>query len=79
MAGSSGTGGSGTTTATGATAATAGGAKSATGPSDTQPADPAALAGGELPTSSWVPLLALLIALAIPVVVLSINRKLRPS
>ena len=75
--GSSGTGSAGTTAASGGTSG--GAAKSAAGPSDTQPADPAALAGSELPTSSWVPLLALLIALAIPVVVLSINRKRRPS
>ncbi len=77
--GSSGTGGAGATANSGGTTSSGGAAKSAAGPSDTQPADPAALAGGDLPTSSWVPLLALLIVLAIPVVVLSINRKRRPS
>jgi phosphate transport system substrate-binding protein len=60
--------GSGTTTAA---------SKSARGEtSDTQPANPAALAGTDLlPTSPWVPLLALLVVLAIPVVFLSIKRK----
>ena len=69
--GASGTaaGASGTDSAAGATQAS----KSVTSP--TQPADPAALVGGDLPTSSWVPLLALLIFLAVPVVILSIKRK----
>ena len=43
--------------------------------SSTQPADPAALFGGVLPTSPWIPLLALLLILALPVVILSIKRK----
>jgi phosphate transport system substrate-binding protein len=38
-------------------------------------AAPAALEGGQLPTSPWLPLLALLLLLAIPVVILSIKRK----
>jgi phosphate transport system substrate-binding protein len=38
-------------------------------------AAPAALGGGQLPTSPWVPLLALLVLLAVPVVILSIKRK----
>jgi phosphate transport system substrate-binding protein len=38
-------------------------------------AAPAALAGGQLPTSPLLPLLALLLLLAIPVVILSIKRK----
>ena len=59
---------------TGSSTKSAGGGTSAT-----QPADPAALQGGDLPTSSWVPLLALLIALLIPVVILSINRKRGPT
>ena len=64
-------GGSGNT---GSSTKSAGGGTSAT-----QPANPAALRGGDLPTSSWVPLLALLIALLIPVVILSINRKRGPT
>jgi phosphate transport system substrate-binding protein len=59
---------------TGSSAKSAGG-----GTSNAQPADPAALRGGDLPTSSWVPLLALLVALLIPVVILSINRKRGPT
>jgi phosphate transport system substrate-binding protein len=38
-------------------------------------AAPAALEGGQWPTSPWVPLLALLVLLAVPVVILSIQRK----
>ncbi|HEY1442958.1 MAG TPA: phosphate ABC transporter substrate-binding protein, partial [Mycobacterium sp.] len=49
------------------------------GTSNAQQADPAALQGGDLPTSSWIPLLALLIALLIPVVIMSINRKRGPT
>ena len=70
--GSSGTGGGAGTT--GGTAKSAGG-----GSSDVKPPNPAALGSNELPTSSWVPLLALLIVLALPVVILSINRKRRPT
>ncbi len=58
---------------------TAGSKSKSSGTSDTQPADPAVLRGGELPTSPWIPLLALLIVLAIPVVILSINRKRGPT
>ena len=43
--------------------------------SSTQPANPAALVGGDLPTSPWVPLLALLVLLALPVAILSIKRR----
>jgi phosphate transport system substrate-binding protein len=38
-------------------------------------AAPAALEGGQLPTSPLLPLLALLVLLAVPVVVLSVKRK----
>ncbi|HEY6473236.1 MAG TPA: substrate-binding domain-containing protein [Acidimicrobiales bacterium] len=81
------TGGTGNSSATGTTGGTgpgtgsAGGAGTLTahsrrgGPSDINPADPAALDGGELPTSPIVPLLALLVLLAVPVVALSIKRK----
>jgi phosphate transport system substrate-binding protein len=74
--GSSGTGG----TATGASGTDSGPSATATRASKTvasrtQPANPAALLGGVLPTSPWLPLLALLIILAAPVVILSINRK----
>ena len=53
--------------------ATSQASKSVTSP--TQPANPAALVGGDLPTSPWVPLLALLVVLSVPVVILSIKRK----
>jgi phosphate transport system substrate-binding protein len=66
------TGGTGTGTA-GHTSESSG------GPSSTKAADPAVLRGGALPTSPWIPLLALLIVLAIPVVILSINRKRGPT
>jgi phosphate transport system substrate-binding protein len=74
LAAGAGAGSSGTGNGTGS--GTAAAPKSAKGKtSDTQPANPAALDSGELPTSPWVPLLALLIVLAIPVVILSIKRK----
>ena len=69
--GTAGADGSGSTAAGEATANQA--SKTVTSP--TQPANPAALVGGELPTSPWVPLLALLVVLAVPVAILSINRK----
>jgi phosphate transport system substrate-binding protein len=73
----SGSGGSGNS---GAGAGRAGGkSKSGAGSSDTKPADPAALGSDVLPTSPWVPLLALLVVLAIPVVIMSINRKRGPT
>jgi phosphate transport system substrate-binding protein len=77
--GSDGTASSGNTGGTGA--GTAGGtSKSAGGGrSDTKAAAPAALGGDVLPTTPWIPLLALLIVLAIPVVILSINRKRGPT
>jgi phosphate transport system substrate-binding protein len=53
--------------------------KSAGGASDTKPADPAVLGSDVLPTSPWIPLVALLIVLAIPVVIMSINRKRGPT
>ena len=53
--------------------------KSAGGTSDTKPADPAVLGSDVLPTSPWIPLVALLIVLAIPVVIMSINRKRGPT
>ncbi|HUE07165.1 MAG TPA: substrate-binding domain-containing protein [Acidimicrobiales bacterium] len=40
-----------------------------------KPAAPAALDGGQLPTSPLLPLLALLVLLAVPVVILSVKRK----
>ena len=43
--------------------------------SEFKPAAPAALKGGELPTSPLLPLLALLLLVAVPVVILSIKRK----
>jgi phosphate transport system substrate-binding protein len=66
----SGSTGGGVGTAAGGSAKSAGG-----GTSDTQPVDPAALGASELPTSSWVPLLALLLVLCLPVIIMSINRK----
>ncbi len=74
--GSAATGSVGNTggTGTGSTSKSAAG-----GTSNTKPADPAALGSDVLPTSPWIPLLALLIVLAIPVVILSINRKRGPT
>jgi phosphate transport system substrate-binding protein len=81
------TGGTGNSSATGTTGGTGPGTASPNGagtltansrrggPSDIRPADPAALDGGELPTSPIVPLLALLVLIAVPVVVFSIKRK----
>jgi phosphate transport system substrate-binding protein len=40
-----------------------------------KPAAPAALEGGDVPTSPLLPLLALLLLVAVPVVILSIKRK----
>jgi phosphate transport system substrate-binding protein len=77
--GSSGTASSGNTGGTG-TGTTGSSSKSAGGgSSDTKPADPAVLGSDVLPTTPWIPLLALLIILAIPVVILSINRKRGPT
>jgi phosphate transport system substrate-binding protein len=84
-------GSNGATLAFGAAAAGSSGNTGATGPaagsatktsgiaSATKPADPAVLRGGALPTTPWIPLLALLIILAIPVAILSINRKRGPT
>jgi phosphate transport system substrate-binding protein len=66
-------GGSGAGT-TGGTSKAVGG-----GSSRVQLADPASLGGAELPTSPWLPLLVFLILLAVPVVILSINRKSGPT
>jgi phosphate transport system substrate-binding protein len=44
-----------------------------------KPAAPAALAGGQLPTSPLLPLLALLLLLAVPVVILSVNHRKRET
>jgi phosphate transport system substrate-binding protein len=71
----SGSGGNGNGSGSGADGAS----KSADGASDTKPADPAVLGSDVLPTSPWLPLLALLIVLAIPVVIMSINRKRGPT
>ena len=75
--GTSGTGGaSGTgSTSGGATVTQA----SKTVASSTQPANPAALLGGDWPTSPWIPLLALVVLIALPVIILSVKRKPRPS
>lgn len=73
-----GSGGSGNSGGSGAGAG--GTSKSAGGSaSDTKPADPAVLRSDVLPTSPWIPLLALLVVLAIPVVIMSINRKRGPT
>ena len=77
-AAASASGGSGNSGGTG-TGAAGGKSKSAGGASNTKPADPAVLGSDVLPTSPWIPLLALLIVLAIPVVILSINRKRGPT
>jgi phosphate transport system substrate-binding protein len=81
------------TSATGTSASTAGttggtgsGNGSAAGTSNAQSreasnlkaAAPAALPGGQLPTSPLLPLLALLVLVALPVVVLSVKRKREP-
>jgi phosphate transport system substrate-binding protein len=76
---------SASTGSAGGAAATGGGTTTASGASTSsarvqaysrfKQAAPAALAGGELPTSPLLPLLALLVLLAVPVVILSINRK----
>jgi phosphate transport system substrate-binding protein len=60
--------------AAGSTSKAAGG-----GSSNVQLADPAPLGSTVLPTSPWVPLLFFLIVLAIPVVILSVNRKRGPT
>jgi phosphate transport system substrate-binding protein len=45
--------------------------------SDTLPAQPVVLTGTSLPTSSWIPLLALLLAIAIPAAIFSVHRRRR--
>jgi phosphate transport system substrate-binding protein len=73
-AGSSGNGAGATGSAAAGSAAKTKGTDSAT-----KAADPAVLRGGALPTTPGIPLLALLVILAIPVVMLSINRKRGPT
>ena len=74
-----------TTSASGCASGTGSGSGAATSNSQIheaskfKPASPAALAGGQLPTSPLLPLLALLALLAIPVVILSVNRKREPE
>jgi phosphate transport system substrate-binding protein len=72
-------GGSGSSAAGSATGGTKDTSKSDGGASNTKPADPAALGSDVLPTTPWVPLLALLIVLTVPVVIMSINRKRGPT
>jgi phosphate transport system substrate-binding protein len=73
--------GAGTGSAAGSTGGTGSGAAGSSsngrvvGNSQFKSAAPAALNGGQLPTSPWLPLLALLLLLAVPVVILSIKRK----
>jgi phosphate transport system substrate-binding protein len=82
------TSGAGSATAAGTSSAAGSTGATGSGPSGTtsssahvvvnskfKSAAPAALEGGQLPTSPWLPLLALLLLLAIPVVILSIKRK----
>jgi phosphate transport system substrate-binding protein len=71
--GATSSGGSGAASGTGSS--TGGPSKAERVASATQAANPAVLRGGALPTTPWIPLLALLVVLAIPVVLLSINRK----
>jgi len=77
-ASASGSSGGGTgVSGTGSTAGAVQASRTVTSP--TQPANPAALVGGDLPTSPWVPLLALLLILSIPVVIMSMKRKSRAT
>jgi phosphate transport system substrate-binding protein len=66
------TGGTGSGTASGAAGTSSAQSQEA---SNIKTAAPAALGGGQLPTSPLLPLLALLVLLAAPVVVLSVKRK----
>ncbi len=68
------TGGTGSSNGSGS----AGTSKAQSQASNIKAAAPAALSGGQLPTSPLLPLLALLVLLAVPVVVLSVKRKREP-